>query len=487
MSYRREKQFNRDRERMADYVARKTGYANANEHEAHDWSAGSDKYANPPAVNENGHGVRRSHGRKPFPKKEKAGPSEDPATKYVATEASPPSDELRYNVPTLTGMVPNRDYGLYNHTAEGYLNMLEQSHNKMKALDGRIVDTLPESVYIHNMTQLYHLHVQRIAHETRQSATWSESEEDLKIKEMEELLDSSSVLIPAEVHDWLKGVGTFQDKTGYCYAPNVPKIVVPQKAREGSDGGDFGKPDGDSHNAYETSISPLVTRRAVEALLTNAPVNGRIVHTPLPDTLTPQDGHPNENLLGYQPELRPLSAEALDNYAGAEDGWPTHGIMARIGYNPILWSKQTAAFAVLEPRMKFIRGMPPLHSGSLSVYASIIFERAGNTGILRKEGGYLESAADLDPASIAGAAIKTYRRRRVTTAPGCCYLSAANAPLPNWLAGCNNSYNMVGPFAPTYGAVDVALNRRRFKRELQDDRYDKIREEIARLTTIKIN
>lgn len=339
MSNRKEKQFRRDRDRMANHVARKTGYRDADELEEHDWASGATRYDDPKRVNARGHGIRQ--GRKPRPsfeqkKEEQPGSSANPETKYVAKEASPPSDELRYSIPTLSNMMPRCNYGLINHTAEGFLNVVEQSHAKMAKIDNRVTRTLPLPVFTHNYIQLYHLHMLKIAYETGQSATWTEAEDDVDVEDLERLLNSDTVVMPAEIYDWLKGLGRFKDRTGYDYVPNVPISTVPKRKREGHIGGDFGKPNADNHNCYEISISPLVTRRTVQALLQHQG-HGNVDYTPLPDNLTPDGGHPTPNLLGYRANLRPLHPESLSNYEQALESWSSRPLESRIGYNPVLW------------------------------------------------------------------------------------------------------------------------------------------------------
>lgn len=197
MSNRKEKQFRRDRDRMANHVARKAGYSNADELEERDWASGATRYDNPKAVNAKGRGIHQ--GNKPRPpfetkKDEKTGPPANPATKYVASEASPPSDDLRYTIPTLSNMMPRCNYGLINHTAEGYLNVIEQSHAKMAKIDNRVSRTLPLPIFTHNCVQLYHLHMLKIAYKTGQSTTWTGAEDDVDVEDLERLLNADTVV-----------------------------------------------------------------------------------------------------------------------------------------------------------------------------------------------------------------------------------------------------------------------------------------------------
>lgn len=150
MSNRHENQWLRDRERAANHRARLSGSRTQSEIEAADWSEVGRKYERPLARNVRGNPVRAKHAHKPLPapKTETA----NSVSKFLATEPSPPSDEMRYAVPSLKGMTPNREFGLFNHTAEGFSNIVEQCHAKMCSLDNRLSKTLPLPVFMHNCT-----------------------------------------------------------------------------------------------------------------------------------------------------------------------------------------------------------------------------------------------------------------------------------------------------------------------------------------------
>lgn len=482
MNNRREKQFIRDRDRAANFAARKTGFKDADERERHDWSV-SDRYADPPTLSANGKGVRAGYrAPKSSAKKEvQTSQPSDPFTKYAATEASPPSDELRYSIPTLSNLNPVKGAAVLSHTAEGFLNVLEQCHAKMCGLDGRIARSLPLAVFVHNYNQLYQLHLLNIAKKTGQMKTWTTEEDD--VDALNKLLSADNVMIPAEVHDWLRGLGTIVDKTGYTYHPNVPESIVPRRSGTTSPGGDFGKPDADNHNAYEVNISPLVTRRTVEALLTGG--LGQVAYTPLPNPLTPENGTATANLLGYRPTLRSLHPETLNVFDQASEDWNTTPHGSRIGFNSILWTKQSAAMMSLQEKMDIRIGMPPTNKGSLALYGTIVYDEEDAGAILRRCQGCIESAANLSPGLLSSAVLKTYRRRRTANAPGYCFLGKERLPLAGWEAGINSSYNMDPPFGPTLADGDHALDDQRFSREINECRMTALLSEITRLTLKK--
>lgn len=484
MSSRKEKQFIRDRDRAANFVARKTGFKDADERERHDWSA-ADRYADPPALNANGKGIRAgSRPSKPFVKKEaKASQSSDPLTKYVATEASPPSDELRYDIPTLSNMCPVEGAAALSHTGEGFLNVVEQCYAKMCGVDGRIQRTLPLEVMVHNFNQLYQLHLFNIANESGQAKQWTE-EEKQDVSSLNTLLSSRDVLIPAEIYDWLKGLGKFTDKTGYTYQPNIPKSILPRARSAQTPGGDFGKPEAANHNAYEVNISPLVTKRTVEALLDAGGMNA-IEYDPLPEALMPENASPTANLLGYRMRLTPLHYETKRFYSQVPEDWNSSSAGSRVGFNSILWTQQHSVLISLEDKMDIRRGMPPTDKGSLAMCGAIVYDANDSGAVLRRCPGYVESAVNLDPGLLSSAVLKTYRRRRTANAPGYCFVGKESLPLEGWDLTINSSYYMDGVFAPTLADGDRALDDRRFKRVITESRMAHLLTEITRLTLKK--
>lgn len=378
-------------------------------------------------------------------------------------------------------MTPQQDKFLFNHTADGFLNLVEQSYNKLIALDGRLTRRLPFSVYLHNMNQLYYVHLITISDTTGQQATWAEK---LPSDDFLRLLSGDIVSIPEEIWFWLKGLGQMRDKNGLVWEPNLPYALVPQAARNVNNvavtGGDFGTPNAENHNAYENHISPHTTRAFVTAMLTDHAVNNVINYDPLPAVLTPADAAPTANFLGYYTNNRRLHNECLSFYDQFANNWST-GDGARIGYNAYLWTKMNAALHSVKDKMKMRTGMPPIDQGSYALYGTIFFN--GTAPILRTANGTIESCTEMDPHSLSNAVISAYRRRRDEDRPGYCYLVEGDAP-GGWDGTINNEYEMAEPFIPQVGDVNVNLNDINFTRAITEGRYNIILTEITRLTLI---
>lgn len=488
---RREKQFVRDRDRMANYNARKTGGTSVDTRRnedtwADDTRYDTARYEDPPARTSSGRGRRQFRGSKPNPRSvtQERSSNQNPLTKYRSTTETPPSDELRYDVASLGVMTPQQDKFVFNHTADGFLNVVEQCYNKLVAIDGRTPRRLPFPVFLHNMNQLYYVHMYTIAENTGQQATWTSR---VPCDDMQRLISADTVEIPEEIWFWLKGLGQWIDRKGIKWIPNFPEQWSPKSSRNIQrvpvTGGDFGVPTEQNHNAYENHISPCATRAFVTAALNdNHNNNGIVEYQPLPIPLQPPGLIPNANFLGYYPSSRRLHAECLQFYDQFNNFW-ANGIGTRIGYNPYLWTKMTAALQPIKGKMKFRTGMPTTTAGSQALYGSLLY--AGENQVIRIENGTIESSAEMDPQSLSTTLVNAYRRHRHRLSPGVCYETLLHVVPEEWAETMNQEYEMEEPFAPTIGLPNLSLNEINFTREITEGRYNIILDEIMRLTLIE--
>lgn len=486
---RREKQFIRDRDRKALHSARKTGGTSIETRNVPNWAEDTrydipNRYDDPPARTASGRGRRApkrggAQGGRPntTPSQPVAGPSS-----YLSTSETPPSDEPRYNIASLGIMTPEQDKFMFNHTADGFLNVIEQSYNKLVSVDSRIQRRLPFPVYLHNLNQLYYVHMVTIAELSGQQAQWAHK---MPSDEFRRLIGADNLEIPEEIWFWLKGLGRMRDKDGIVWYPNFPYVMSPREARIRDNvqltGGDFGIPDAANHNVYENHIAPVTTRTFVTAMLNDAHHDGVVNYDPLPAGLAPPNGVATANFLGYYTNNRRLHAECLAFYDQFDNYW-AEGLGSRIGYNAYLWTKMNAALQSIKDKTRMRTGLPPIDSGSLALYGTIYYD--GPSPIIRTSNGRIESASEMDPQSLSIAAISTYRRRRSEDRPGHCYVANNGHALPGWNATRNSEYEMNEPFIPQTGDVNLALNQINFTREVTEGRYNIILDEISRLTII---
>ena len=110
--------------------------------------------------------------------------------------------------------------------------------------------------------------------------------------------------------------------------------------------GGFGPANAAGHNAYECYASPLVTAHRVEATIQqNTPPVAFGTWQPLPVGMAPENGAPNENLVGYIPTIERLHSDAMRIFDGV--ALPNHGgMVGRLKHSQVLVNRVTAVPAV---------------------------------------------------------------------------------------------------------------------------------------------
>lgn len=173
----------------------------------------------------------RSRGSRPFPPRrhDRSGPSRLPRSKLpTSSTSSPASNDLRWDFPSLGVMAQQDVCGLVSFTAEGFLNILELSWIKMTRIDTRISRQLPYPVYVHCMNQCLLTQILRISDVTRQQATWHHR---IQGEDAFHLIGGHQVAMPAEIYDWIQGLGSRTDAGGYPYNISVPELIIPFQRR----------------------------------------------------------------------------------------------------------------------------------------------------------------------------------------------------------------------------------------------------------------
>ena len=154
-------------------------------------------------------------------------------------------------------------------------------------------------------------------------------------------LYDDSLCLPAPIHDYIESVASALSPLEDIRV-NVPEIAIPQQPVSAAGqvpaqpSGGFGPVDAAGHNAYECYASPLVTARRVEAtVLQNTPPVAFGAWLPLPANMTPDNGVPNENLVGYVPNIERLHNDAMRIFDGVQ--LPNHvRMVGRLKHSQVL-------------------------------------------------------------------------------------------------------------------------------------------------------
>uniref|UniRef100_T1HU43 Uncharacterized protein n=1 Tax=Rhodnius prolixus TaxID=13249 RepID=T1HU43_RHOPR len=138
-----------------------------------------------------------------------------------------------------------------------------------------------------------------------------------------DMLNLQDLYIPDVIRDALSGLATIITPTGDKVYMNLPTAAIPQGfipalqpegdvvAIDAVDSGSFGIPTAENHNAYESYLSPYITKRYIDAVvLANGPGGVPGPWAPFSPNQIPIGSVPNENLLGFYPTQR-IHAESV--------------------------------------------------------------------------------------------------------------------------------------------------------------------------------
>lgn len=103
------------------------------------------------------------------------------------------------------------------------------------------------------MNQLLLAQIFRFADATHQQATWASR---LQRGNAYQMVSGHQAAMAAEVYEWIQGIGSWTDSSGYPYNNSIPEIIIPKQHRTVDrvvvPGGDFGLPGPANYNDYET-------------------------------------------------------------------------------------------------------------------------------------------------------------------------------------------------------------------------------------------
>lgn len=203
-----------------------------------------------------------------------------------STVETPPSDEPIYDMGPHSSLIPMQDVHCQNFEFSGFITLIEETYEKLRAVDPRLLDRLPFSLFQHVMCNHLNLTIAEVARQNGQHIL------NFRTDLREALPDYQC--LPKSVVDYIAHVTNVITGTGIEIKLNLPDIAIP--SGDGELSGPFGAVNAQSHNVYEAYISPYVTAARVIASR-----NGDADYRPLPIIYTPPNLVPNRNLLGFGP------------------------------------------------------------------------------------------------------------------------------------------------------------------------------------------
>ncbi|CAF4947713.1 unnamed protein product [Pieris macdunnoughi] len=392
---------------------------------------------------------------------------EEPVDEILpSTSGSGQRDEPLYDIGPHSSLIPQTDVYCQNFEFSGFIPLVNETYEKMRAVDPRLHDRLPLSMYTHAMATHLNLEILEVARKAGQNVL------NLRTDAREILPDYQ--VVPQAIADYISHVAEVITQDGKEVRLNRPSQAIPQgpimqNHIEISPSGTFGALNAENHNLYECYISPYVTSARITASQQRNQEYG-----PLPEELIPGNLVPNRNLLGFEDiDINTHGAAArLDGIVFPND----NTLEGRYRYSPLLHTRVYTILAEMKDRFKMLELRREQNPQGLNLQDRIKRRvTAVNLAFVESIGPVNDAdiplflkTADVHSFGAQGSAvsnqanIETLHRRRVTQARGlCCLTEAGNAP-GGWVATCNSNFNMAGIFGPVLHADYPQLRESHF-------------------------
>ena len=312
---------------------------------------------------------------------------------------------------------------------------------------------MPYCAFQHTMTSLLNIviidHAKSVNAEDRYSGQVSPMN-----------LVTEVTVIPAPIAEYFSMISNATTPQGDNVLTNIPVGGVPNPhiAAAGDvveqTAGGFGVCGVANHNSYECYVSPLITSRLVEATLQQNQDHNFADWEPLPAGMTPPNGVPNRNLLGYR-QVERLRSEGIQTLMNLQfpDG---DNMSSRIRWCSELNCRVYGVLRTMENRYKMAYGKPRHGTntstlGYMSVISTAVAELQWNTQRVADFSGPIYSSVALGSWQTYQVYLFGLKRERTDHARGFCYTGAAGIALPGWIETMNSNFTMVAPFSPTIG------------------------------------
>ncbi|KOC65844.1 hypothetical protein WH47_10306 [Habropoda laboriosa] len=256
-------------------------------------------------------------------------------SQYMSTSSTALRDDPMYNFTQGSRQVFKRKCQNIEHSS--FPQLCDATYRQLREFAPRLQREMPYLVFLHAMNTTLQAWLLDTARNLNQEIRWQDEEQPLSAIPRE-------MIIPAPIAEYLSLINKNIIPNGDNVRVNIPDATVPQDNANGNIAGTFGVADANSHNAYETNISPYVTMRNVQSCARNEQL------PPLPPELHPANTTPTLNLLGYVPRsnFSPDAKSLMESYR-FEDG---PGLSGRLRLCPALMADVSASLYRLESKFR---------------------------------------------------------------------------------------------------------------------------------------
>lgn len=378
------------------------------------------------------------------------GPENRPVrSEQRAITETPPVDEDLWTAGPYAGTHPTVQEYSSNIDCSTFPLVIEAAYLAMEGADPRIRRQMPFCMFQHAMNEVLQVYLIEIAKFENCDREFMDESSPIGIL-------PEGMMIPEAVAEYIRSLAPATNAAGDKIKLNFPAAARPLPMTNILEAGSFGVCDANSHNAYECYMAPIVTMRLIEATVAQNAHGAAIGDwDPLPAALVPANTTPTPNLLGYRiPErLNQEGVNKIANLLFTNDAT----IAGRIRDCPQLMHSVSLTLTGLRDKLKMTDVFPKPKTNSGSLGFICVTGDSESTTCLASINGEVRSPIALGATGSNRCGLFGMRRQRTETAPGYCFIAAANAAPQGWQATRNYNFEMRGRFAALVGSDRASL------------------------------
>lgn len=162
------------------------------------------------------------------------------AKRPSSTTETPPRDEPLYDIGPHSTMVSIQDVHVQNFELSGFIPLIEETYEKLRAIDPRFLERMPLSLFTHVCCNHLNLQVAEIARQNGQNVLNART--DLR----DALPDYQCLPLP--IVDYITHISNVLTPNGVEVKLNLPQIAIPQGPINNVAAGSFGPVNALTHN-----------------------------------------------------------------------------------------------------------------------------------------------------------------------------------------------------------------------------------------------
>lgn len=397
--------------------------------------------------------------KRPFWKRNKPAVEKGSSKVDSAKERDPGGSKSKYTG-RFTGGTATRRSISHNIDCSQFPVLTKTVYEVLKKVDTLIEEKCPYPIFQHYCVTILNAYLFDYAAKTQNFTPFSEA---LPLLEQ---IGAEKLHLPNVLSDYISSIGSTISPSDDVVAVNIPLGARPLGTRAAHQpptrSGTFGICNNVRHNLYECYISPYVTSEYIISTLQTNNDDDEVVPEwqPLPPPYRPENGIPNENLLGYWPReaVPPKGITELARCQFENNGTS----LGRLAYSKNVMEITNITLTGLRDKIELQTcDFKFREIGSLFVFKGdetnqIMVPPADR---LVSENAHMYSPFVFGTSAANRANYFGYKRKRSMMAIGPCY--TIHGEVPNgWAITRNNNFDQVGEAFGVHGQLETRASLR---------------------------